>query len=112
MSYSYDAVGNLTNASYPLLGFFPDPTNLAHSYQYDTLNRLTNLVVKRAGSSFASFFYRLDRGGRRTNSIETMTRVSAPTSTSRTFDWQYDAVRGLRGRFLLLTTRGHYGHRR
>ena len=56
-------------------------TNL---YQYDALNRLTNLVWKTNGTTIASFYYQLGLAGNRTNLNETVNGVS------RTYAWLFD----------------------
>ena len=86
VSYRYDAVGNLTGVTNFLLYSPEGDSDLVRSYQYDALNRLTNAVVNQSGTNLASFFYRVDRAGRRTNSIESV------LGTGATFDWQYDLV--------------------
>jgi RHS repeat-associated protein len=65
-TYSYDAVGNLGTVTYP--------NGVAHSYTYDTRNRLTNLgvrgTVNGAPGAIASYGYTLDAAGHRTSVTE------------------------------------------
>lgn len=58
-------------------------TNL---YQYDSLNRLTNLLWKSTTTSLAHFSYQLGLTGNRTNLSETV------SSASRNYTWQYDSL--------------------
>ena len=57
-------------------------TNL---YQYDSFNRLTNLVWKLNNNPLASFAYQLKASGTRTNLIESM-----GTQPQTTYGWSYD----------------------
>jgi YD repeat-containing protein len=65
-SYTYDPVGNLGTVTYP--------NGVAHSYTYDTRNRLMNLGVTGAVSGapgpIASYGYTLDAAGHRTSVTE------------------------------------------
>ena len=56
-TYSYDAVGNLQNFTYP--------NGVAHSYAYDTLNRLTQVGAAKAGTPQSSYAYTLGAAGNR-----------------------------------------------
>lgn len=58
---------------------------VTNRYQYDSLNRLTNLVWGTTGSSVASFTYTLMNGGTRTNLVETTNGV--PWAA---YQWSYD----------------------
>src|SRR5690348_5954655 len=41
------------------------PNGVAHSYTYDTRNRLTNLAVNKSATALASYAYTLDGAGHR-----------------------------------------------
>ena len=58
----YDNVGNLQSVTYP--------NGVAHSFTYDTRNRLTNLGVNKAATAIASYAYTLDAAGHRTGVTE------------------------------------------
>jgi RHS repeat-associated protein len=58
-------------------------TNL---YQYDSLNRLTNLTWKLNAGNLANFTYLLGATGNRTNLTESV------NGTNRVYAWQYDAL--------------------
>jgi hypothetical protein len=60
------------------------PNAVTNQYQYDSLNRLTNLVWKTGSTSLGTFTYRLGLTGNRTNLSETV------NGTGRTYQWQYD----------------------
>jgi len=72
-TYTYDNVGNLASVTYP--------KGVAHSYSYDTRNRLTNLGVNGTGGPIASYAYTLDAAGHRT----AVTELSG-----RTVNYAYD----------------------
>ena len=76
--YGFDLVGNLQT-----VGYGNGVTNL---YQYDSLNRLTNLTWKLNASSLANFSYLLGASGNRTNVMETV------NAANRIFAWQYDSL--------------------
>jgi RHS repeat-associated protein len=77
-TYGFDAVGNLQRIQYP-----NSVTNLC---QYDSLNRLTNLVWKTNGNMIASFAYTLGATGNRTALLETNHGVN------RGYAWNYDPL--------------------
>jgi RHS repeat-associated protein len=62
------------------------PNGMSNSYQYDSLNRLTNLVWAKS-TNIVTFYYQLGQTGNRTNLQEVM-----PGAVSRTNRWSYDAV--------------------
>jgi RHS repeat-associated protein len=104
-SYTYDPVGNLGTVTYP--------NGVAHSYTYDTRNRLTNLgvtgTVSGAPGPIAGYGYTLDAAGHRTSVTELSGRkvnygydtiyrltnetiASDPNSMNGAVSYSYDAV--------------------
>jgi len=69
-------VGNLQSLRYG--------NGVTNLYQYDSRNRLTNLVWNYGGTPLASFAYTLGPTGNRTNLSETV------NGTSHTYGWTYD----------------------
>jgi RHS repeat-associated protein len=59
---------------------------VTNRYQYDSLNRLTNLVWNLNVSTLANFSYQLGAAGTRTNLNETV------GGTNRVYVWQYDQL--------------------
>jgi RHS repeat-associated protein len=96
--YAYDGVGNLQ-----ALRYGNGVTNL---YQYDILNRLTNLTWKLNATTLASHYYQLGRAGNRTNLSELL------NGTSRTYAWTYDSLYRLKQESLSGGTSGSvtYGY--
>jgi RHS repeat-associated protein len=77
-SFGYDAAGRRTSATWP-------NTSTA-SYGYDSANQLTNLIHKTSGGgTIASFAYRYDANGNRTNLV----------TQEGSFRFDYDAVNWL-----------------
>jgi len=72
-NYGYDNVGNLQSFAYP--------NGVAHSYSYDTRNRLTNLGVAKASVQLAGYSYILDAAGH---------RLSVMELSGRTVNYGYD----------------------
>jgi len=73
-SYGYDEVGNLDTVDYG--------NDVRHDYTYDTLNRLTNLVVDQTnGGTVASYDYILGDAGN---------RQSVTEATGRATNYAYD----------------------
>ena len=66
------------------MGYGNGVTNL---YQYDSQNRLTNLVWQAGGAGLASFGYKLMPGGTRTNALETVNAGPAVTC-----QWSFDTL--------------------
>jgi RHS repeat-associated protein len=62
IAYAFDAMGNLTNRTVTGLSGFGNVLNSA--YQYDMMNRLTNLAARVDGGLLASAAYRYDTAGR------------------------------------------------
>jgi RHS repeat-associated protein len=60
--YDYDAAANLLRVRYA--------NGVTNTYSYDSLNRLTNLVAAKTGSTLARFSYKLAATGHRTNLTE------------------------------------------
>src|SRR5439155_8221009 len=77
-SYGFDAMGNLQSMRYA--------NGVTNRFQYDALNRLTNMVWKLNASTLGSFYYQLGLAGNRTNLIETV------NGTSRTYAWTFDSL--------------------
>jgi RHS repeat-associated protein len=75
VSYVYDAVGNLATVTYP--------NAVAHSYTYDTRNRLTTLGVAKGATAIASYGYALDAAGH---------RLSVSELSGRTVNYGYDTI--------------------
>jgi hypothetical protein len=69
----YDAVGNRQSLSYA--------NGVTNLYQYDPVNRLTNLAWKKNGGILASFAYQLGPTGIRTNLSEMV------YGNSQTYGW-------------------------
>jgi RHS repeat-associated protein len=80
--YSYDRVGNLSTLVYS--------NGLQHAYRYDTMNRLTNLVLATLTSTQAAFAYQLDVTGHRTSLAEALNSQSS--AILRNYKWQYDPL--------------------
>ena len=77
-SYAYDGAGNLQRMRYG--------NGVTNAYQYDALNRLTNLVWNYGNSARASFAYQVKAGGTRTNLSETV------NGFRQTNSWSYDSL--------------------
>jgi hypothetical protein len=59
---------------------------MTNAYQYDSLNRLTNLVWRSGSASLASFAYQIKPGGTRTNLVET----NGLGANGVSYAWSYD----------------------
>jgi YD repeat-containing protein len=77
-AYHFDLAGNLQGVAYP--------NTVTNFYQYDSLNRLTNLVWQAGNSPLASFIYTLGATGNRTNLVESVDGIA------RNYQWQYDPL--------------------
>jgi RHS repeat-associated protein len=75
-SYEYDGLGNLASCEYP--------TTVKHAWRYNSLNRLTNLLVVAGSVALGQFDYALGVTGQRTSLIEHVNGVW------RTNLWNYD----------------------
>jgi RHS repeat-associated protein len=71
--YTYDDVGNLKTDV--------RPNGVRAQYTYSALNRLTNLAIDKAGTTFANYGYTVDKTGR---------RLSVTEQGGRTFTYTYD----------------------
>ncbi len=83
--YTYDGVGNLSTVAYA--------NGLQHRYRHDLMNRLTNLVMATLVATQATFAYRLDPTGHRTNLVETLN--AQPSTLNRIYSWRYDPLHRL-----------------
>jgi YD repeat-containing protein len=72
-TYSYDAVGNLAGYVYP--------NGVETSYEYNTLNRLTSMGVKKGAATLASYGYTLGATGN---------RLSVTEANGRKVNYTYD----------------------
>jgi RHS repeat-associated protein len=90
-TYSYDAVGNLQDYTYP--------NGLASGYSYDSLNRLTNITTFSQGvNSVANYRYTVTPTGRRRTTAETVLTGGGPQTINRVYT--YDAAYRLTGESL------------
>lgn len=81
-TYLYDLVGNIASVT--------EPNGVVTTYSYNSLNRLTDEVVKNAvGTTLASYSYTLDNAGNRTGVTETQLLPNGTVNT-RTVAYQYD----------------------
>ena len=76
--YSFDVVGVEQTMRYG--------NGVTNQFQYDRLNRLTNMVWKLNATTLASFDHQLGFYGNRTNLSEVV------NSASRTYGWTYDSL--------------------
>jgi len=83
-TYKYDKVGNRSTVTLP--------NGVTSTYLYDSLNRLTNLVHATATNILASYSYKLDRTGRRTNAVEVLLQEGSAGYLTNTLTWQYDGM--------------------
>ena len=83
--YAYDEVGALSAVDYA--------NGLSHRYRYDSMGRLTNLMLSTESLAVAEFDYSLDPAGHRTNLIETIS--AAPNTIHRSYAWRYDSLHRL-----------------
>jgi RHS repeat-associated protein len=74
-TFAYDAGGNLTTLAYP--------NGIEARYEYDGVNRLTDLTHRRGATTLRSFRYSLGPVGNRTRVVE---------DTGRTVDYAYDGL--------------------
>jgi len=75
--YGFDAVGNLQWVKY-------NPNGVTNLYQYDALNRLTNLVWSKTNTITAGFGYTLGAAGNR------LTLAETNNGFVRNYTWGYD----------------------
>jgi len=82
--YTYTKVGNRESVILP--------NGTVTSYQYDELNRLTNLTHRALGGDLlASYSYQLHSTGRRTNAVEVIQDDQGAYVTN-SFTWAYDGL--------------------
>jgi RHS repeat-associated protein len=74
-TYSYDAVGNLQNFSYP--------NGVTHAYSYDGLNRVTQVGSSKNSSPISNYAYTLGAAGN---------RLTVAELTGRTVNYGYDSL--------------------
>jgi RHS repeat-associated protein len=82
-TYTYTKVGTRDTMTLP--------NGTVTSYQYDSLNRLTNLVQQAGTTNLARYAYQLSPAGKRTNAIEIL-RQEDGTYLTNTLRWQYDGM--------------------
>ena len=88
--YRYDDAGNLQGCTYP---------NLVHAeYQYDPLNRLTNLASSQLDASIANYAYTVGAAGNRLTAAEKLF-ASVLNATGKTINrtYTYDDIYRLTG---------------
>jgi RHS repeat-associated protein len=85
-AYHYDGLGNLEHCAYP--------SGMTHAWRYNSLNRLTNLLVVAGAVALAQYDYALGVSGQRESLIEHVNGVR------RTNDWKYDRLYRLTNEFL------------
>jgi RHS repeat-associated protein len=86
-TYGYDAVGNRSEEDLP--------NNVVTKYQYDDLNRLTNMMhIVGTTTTNAIYSYILDKTGRRTSAVEVLREEAGSGSTYQTnmLSWQFDGM--------------------
>ncbi len=75
-SYEYDAVGNMAWLKYP--------NGVTNVYQYDAVNRLSNLAWNAGTVQRANFAYGTSPTGQRLSLLETV------NGAGRSYGWKYD----------------------
>ncbi len=100
--YDYTEVGNRKSIALP--------NGVNTTYQYDSLNRLTNLLNTTTNNSLRSqFTYQLDATGRRTNAVEVLkTEDSGTPWQTNTLSWSYDRMYRLTNEICTSTAGGTY----
>lgn len=83
-TYGYDAVGNRSSMTLP--------NGVTTTYAYDSLNRMTNLTHKAGAALKASYSYKLDVTGRRTNAVEVLSLEGTTSYQTNTLNWAYDGM--------------------
>jgi RHS repeat-associated protein len=92
---TYTKLGSLQNV------FFPNGTWTV--YQYDVMNRLTNLTHQAGATNLAIYSYELNTTGQRTNAVEIL-RQENGTYLTNTLSWQYDGLNRLTNEVLICST--------
>jgi len=105
--YTYTAVGSRETVTLP--------NGVQTTYQYDQLNRLTNLVNSLGGTNLLSqFSYQLHGTGRRTNAVEVLKIPSGEGGgwQTNTLSWQFDGLYRLTNEVCVTTAaNGSYTNR-
>jgi len=83
-TYTYDNVGDRSRVTLP--------NGVVTTYLYDSLNRLTNLTHQAGSTNLATYSYKLDRTGRRTNAVEVLLQEGGAGYLTNTLTWQYDGM--------------------
>jgi RHS repeat-associated protein len=93
---TYTRLGSLQNV------YFPNGTWTV--YQYDGMNRLTNLTYTSSASVLlGQYSYKADAAGRRTNAVEILRQENGLYLTN-TLTWQYDNLSRLTNEALICST--------
>ncbi|HVU09389.1 MAG TPA: LamG-like jellyroll fold domain-containing protein [Verrucomicrobiae bacterium] len=88
----YTALGSLQDVYYP--------SGVYAAYQYDVMNRLTNLIYQLGTINLATYSYQADAAGRRTNAVEILRQENGSYLTN-TLAWQYDNLNRLTNEALI-----------
>jgi len=83
-AYTYDNVGNRSRVTLP--------NGVVTTYLYDSLNRLTNMTHQAGPTNLATYIYKLDATGRRTNAVELLLQEGSAGYLTNTLTWQYDGM--------------------
>lgn len=83
-TYNYDAAGNRSSVVLP--------NGITTTYLYDSLNRMTNLTHVAGAALKASYSYKLDVTGRRTNAVEVLLQEGSSGYQTNTLSWAYDGL--------------------
>jgi RHS repeat-associated protein len=96
-TYTYDAVGNRNSVTFP--------TGVVTTNLYDGLNRLTNITHRFGTTNLATYSYKLDQTGRRTNAVEIL-REEDNTYLTNTLSWKFDGLYRLTNEVSVTTSTG------
>ena len=91
-AYSYDAVGNLQNYTYP--------NGVTSAYSYDTLNRLTQMGSSKNATSISNYAYTLGLAGN---------RLTVAELSGRTVNYGYDSLYRLTSEAVTFDPHNHDG---
>ncbi len=86
-TYTYDGAGNTRNITYP--------NNITTTYEYNRLNRLTNMFAGTLVTAVAQYRYTVGAGGNRLTAAETVNVGSGTSSIYRSYS--YDDLYRLTG---------------
>lgn len=101
ITYTYTAVGSRESVTLP--------NGIITAYQYDSLNRLTNLTHSVGGTNLlASYSYQLHPTGRRTNAVELIKQEDNSWLTN-ILSWRYDGMYRLTNEVSISSSLGGYG---